>query len=194
MQFPLDIAFKIFAITPQMYVHDAAGQPLGYVRRKLLALKESVTIFTDETQSTPIYRIDADRVIDFSASYHFADAAGRSLGYVRRKGMRSLWKAYYIVHVGEQPVFEVHEQSALVRFLDNLVGNIPLINLFTGYVLNPTYIVSRIGGGEVLRMVKRPSLLETHFGINQSGPLSPSEQVCGLLGLMMIILMERTRG
>jgi len=194
MQFPLDIAFKVFAITPQMYVRDAAGRSLGYVRRKLLALKESVTIFSDDTESTPIYRIDADRIVDFSAAYHFSDAGGRSLGHVRREGMRSLWKARYIVHVGQRPVFEVNELSALVRFLDGLIGNIPIINLFTGYVLNPTYSVSRIGGGEVLRMVKRPSLLETHFGISQSGPISPDEQVCALLGLMMIILMERARG
>jgi len=194
MQFPLDIAFKVFAIVPQMYVHDASGLSLGYVRRKLLAFRESVTIFSDDTQTTPIYQIDADRVIDFSTSYHFSDAAGRSLGYVRRKGMRSLWRAHYIIHVGERPVFEVNEQSALVRFLDGLVGNIPIVNLFTGYFLNPTYIVSRPGGGEVLRMVKRPSLLETHFGIGKSGPISPDEQVCALLSLMMIISMERTRG
>lgn len=194
MQFPLDIAFKILAVTPQMYVHDAAGQPQGYVRRKLLAFREDVTIFSDDTQSTPIYQINADRVIDFSASYHFRDAAGRSLGYVRRKGMRSLWRAHYIIHVGENPAFEVNEQSALVRFLDGLVGNIPVINLFTGYVLNPTYIVSRPGGDETLRMTKRPSLLETHFAISQSGPITPDEQVCALLGLMMIIMLERARG
>jgi len=194
MQFPLDIIFKIWAFAPQMYVRDAAGEPVGYVRQKLLAFRESVTVFADDTQSAALYRIDADCVIDFNASYHLLDMGGRSLGHVRRQGMRSLWRAHYVIYVDERPVFEVNEESAVVRLLDNLVGNIPFINALTGYFLNPTYIVTRLGDGEVLRMVKRPSLLETHFGIRQSAPISADEQVCALLGLMMIILLERARG
>jgi hypothetical protein len=194
MQFPLQIVFKILALAPQMYVSDAAGNAVGYVRRQLLAFKESVTIFTDETQSTPIYTINADRVIDFTANYHFAEADGRSLGYVRREGLRSLWRAHYVIIVGDRPTFEVNEESALVRLADNLVGEIPVVGAFTGYFLNPTYIVSRIGGPETLRMVKKPALLETHFAISQTSAITPPEQACALLGLMMIILLERSRG
>lgn len=194
MQFPLQIVFKILALSPQMYVNDAAGNAIGYVRQKLLAFKENVTIFTDESQSTPIYTINADRVIDFTANYHFAEADGTPLGLVRREGVRSLWKAHYVISVGDRPTFEVNEQSALVRLADNLVGEIPFVGALTGYFLHPTYVVSRIGGPEALRMVKRPALLETHFEISQSGAVSPQEQACVLLGLMMIILLERSRG
>lgn len=194
MQFPLQIVFKILALSPQMYVSDAGGNAIGYVRQKLLAFKESVTIFTDETQSTPIYTINADRVIDFTANYHFAEADGTPLGFVRREGLRSLWKAHYVISVGDRPTFEVNEQSALVRLADNLVSEIPFVGAFTGYFLNPTFIVSRIGGSEALKMIKRPALLETHFEISQSGEISPQEQACALLGLMMIILLERSRG
>lgn len=194
MQFPLQIVFKILALSPQMYVSDAAGNAVGYVRQKLMAFKESVTVFTDETQSTPIYTINADRVIDFTANYHFADAAGNPLGHVRREGVRSLWKAHYVISVGDQPTFEVNEQSALVRLADNLVSELPFVGVLTGYFLNPTFLVSRIGGPEALRMVKRPALLETHFEISRAGVISPQEQACALLGLMMIILLERSRG
>lgn len=204
MQFPLSIAFKILTITPQMYVSDGQGQPIGYVRQKLLAFKESVTVFTDETQTTPIYAISADRIIDFTANYHFADAVGRPLGHVRREGVRSMWRAHYVISVGDRPTFEVNELSAWTRLADNLISEIPFVGAFTGYFLNPTYIVSRIGGSgtsqattshpETLRMVKHPALLETNFAIEQSGPIAPDEQVCALLGLMMIILLERSRG
>jgi hypothetical protein len=195
MQFPLEIVFKILALAPQMYVRDASGQSIGYVRQKLMAFKESVTVFTDETQAQPIYTINADRVIDFTANYHFADPAWRPLGHLRREGMRSLWRAHYVISVGDRPTFEVREQSAIVRLADSIFGQIPLIGALSGYFFNPTYIVSRMSDGtEALRMVKRPALLETHFAISQVGPITPDEQVSVLLGLMMIILLERSRG
>lgn len=194
MEFPISIAFKILTLVPQMYVRDARGTEIGYVRQKLLAFRERVTIYSDETQARPIYAIEADRIIDFNAVYHFSDPSGRRLGDVRREGMRSLWRAHYVISVGDRPTFEVNEESAWVRLADNLVSDIPFVGAFTGLFLNPTYIVSRIGGAEALRMVKRPALLETDFNIAQTGPISPDEQVSALLGLMMIILLERSRG
>lgn len=194
MQFPLQIVFKVLALTPQMYVTDATGTAIGYVKQKLLAFKESVTVFTDDTQSQPIYTMNADRVIDFTANYHLADASGRSLGHVRREGVRSLWRAHYTIAIGDKPTFEVNEASGWVRLLDSIVSQIPFLELLTGYFLNPTYIVTRIGGPETLRMIKRPALLETHFAISQSGPIDGDEQATALLGLMMIVLLERSRG
>ena len=117
MQFPLQITFKILALAPQMYVQEASGRQIGYVRQKLMAFKESVTVFTDDTQARPIYTINADRVIDFTANYHFADASGRPLGRIRREGMRSLWRAHYVISVGDRPAFEVyvHPERVEVR-------------------------------------------------------------------------------
>lgn len=194
MIFPVKIVFKLLALAPQMYVADGSGNGIGYVRQKLLAFKESVTVFTDDTQTKPIYTIKADRVIDFNARYEFMAPNGAALGSLKREGVRSLWKAHYMIAVGDSPTFDVHEESAFVRLLDNLVGQIPFINLLTGYFFNPTYIITRVGGGEALRMVKRPSLFESTFTVDQKGSLTPNEQQCALLGLMMVILLERSRG
>ena len=81
-----------------------------------------------------------------------------------------------------------------MRLFDNLVGQIPFVGLLTGYIFNPTYIVTRIGGGEMLRMIKRPSLLESRFTIEQKGSLDPAEQQGAMLALMMIVLLEKSRG
>lgn len=195
MLFPVQIAFKILTVVPQMYVRDVSGASIGYVRSKIFALKEDVTVFENESQARAIYSINADRMIDFTANYAFADAQGRPLGRVRREGFRSLWRAHYTITVGDRPVFEVNEASVLTRLIDSVVGQIPFVGAFTGLFFNPIYNVTRIGGGpEVLRMTKRPALLETDFSIEQLGPIASDEQVCALLGLMMIILLERSRG
>lgn len=194
MNFPIQIAFKILALAPQMYVTDGAGQSQGYVKQKLFKLKESVTVFTDETQATPLYHINADRIIDFNAEYTITDAANHPLGSVKRHGARSLWRAHYEINMGGVPVLEVTEESALVRFLDNLIGEIPIIGFFTGYFLNPIYLIKRSDGADVLRMSKKRSFLESLFTITQTGPITGDEQRTALIGLMMIILLERSRG
>jgi uncharacterized protein YxjI len=194
MQFPIQITFKLLALAPQMYVTDSAGATLGYVKQKLLAFKESVTVFSDDSQQTPIYSIAADRIIDFNAEYFFANAAGQRLGSVQRKGMRSLWKAHYVINIAGQPAFELHEESAMVKFLDGLIGEIPIVGMLSGYFLNPKYNVTRMDGQPALRIVKHRSFLESMFAIDRQGDLNAQEQEAVMLGLMMIVLLERSRG
>jgi hypothetical protein len=195
MQFPIRIVFKLLALAPQMYVDDSAGNHLGYVRQRLLAFKEKVTVFADETQQTPIYSIAADRIIDFNAEYKFANAQGVVLGSVKRSGMRSLWRAHYIISLGGVPTFELHEESGWVHLIDRALGEIPFVGFLTGYILNPKYNVTRVqGAGAALRMIKQRSFFESTFTIEQHGQLSAPEQEAAMLGLMMIVLLERSRG
>ena len=93
MNYPIELSFKLLAIASQIYIRDANGQLLGYVKQKLFKLKEDINIFADESQTRHLYNIKADRVLDFSAKYNFTDSTGRALGSIRRKGMRSIWKA-----------------------------------------------------------------------------------------------------
>jgi hypothetical protein len=194
MNFPVQIGFKVLAITPQMSVTEAGGNVIGHVRKKLMAFVEDVTVYADETQQKPIYKIKADRVIDFSANYHFSHADGRPIGVVSRSGMRSLWRAHYVIGNGASQLFEVNEENPWARVVDNVIGEIPLVGLLTGLFLNPTYLITGLNGVPVLRMSKRRSLLETNFTIEQLGGLEPGDREAALLGLMMIIMLERSRG
>ncbi len=194
--FPLSIRFRILTIHPQMVVREAGGAVIGYVQQSLWAFKEAVTVYADESKSTPIYQINADRIIDFNANYAITSAAGADLGHVRRHGMRSLWRAAYdIVAPGRDAAeFQVSEKSAFVRLVDGLIGEIPVIGLLTGLFLQPVYYITRGDGTQVATMSKRRSLLETDFTIEQNQPLDDAERERVLLGLMMIILLERSRG
>src|SRR5215203_599441 len=79
MNYPLKLSFKLLALASQIYIRDANGELLGYVRQKLLKLKEDINVFADEQQTTHLYNIKADRMIDFSARYNFTDSQGRIL-------------------------------------------------------------------------------------------------------------------
>ena len=60
--FPLKLSFKIVALAPQIYVRDASGNEILYVRQKLLKLKDKIRVFADSSQTNQLYEIDADRI------------------------------------------------------------------------------------------------------------------------------------
>ena len=71
LNYPLEMSFKIVAINPQVRVTDANGQLIAYVKQKAFKLREDITIFADEAQTRPLYRINANRILDFNASYNW---------------------------------------------------------------------------------------------------------------------------
>jgi hypothetical protein len=196
MRFPLDLRFRIVAISPQISVTDAAGTLQFYVKQKAFTLKESITVFRDAAQTRPIYRIAADRVIDISANYRIDDEGGTPLGTLRRRGMRSLWRAHYEVLRGGLPFLTIREENPWTKVLDGLLGEIPILGLFTGYMLHPAYRVARVGGpaAPVMRAVKRPAFFEGRFAIEQLEELAPPEQTLAVLAVLTLLLLERRRG
>ena len=158
LHFPLTLRMKLMALAPQFYVSDKSNRPSAYIKQKLFKLKEDIRVFADEQQNRLLYSIKADRIIDFNASYSLSDAqTGQALGALRRKGMRSLWKAAYEVHDEDgQPLYFISEESAFMRLLDGIFSELPLIGLLSGYVFNPSYLVKDANGTTVMRMKKQP--------------------------------------
>ena len=195
MNFPLRLTFKLLAVAPQITVTEASGSLLLLVRQKAFKLKESVKVFADEQQSRLLATIEADRVIDWSASYHIRSADGRDLGVVRREGMRSLWRAHYELVAGDGRVMTLREENPWTKLADGIFGQIPIIGLFAGYVFHPAYLVEDRGSGtRLFRLVKRPALFEGIYDMERAGAADNATEMTALLGMVMMLLLERTRG
>jgi hypothetical protein len=195
MDFPLQLRFKIMAISPQISVTDNAGRLLMYVKQKAFKLKEAVTVFADEAQTRPLYSIKADRVIDISAQYAITDETGQQVGVLQRKGMRSLWRAHYEVSRGGGVVLTIREANPWVKVVDALVGELPVIGIFTGYILHPAYLISRADTGEVvMKATKQAAFLEGKYNIERVGDLRAEDETLAVLNVLMMLLLERRRG
>ena len=194
MEYPLQLSFKLLAIARQISVTDARGQLVLYVKQKAFKLKEAMTVFADAAQARALYTIQADRILDISARYNFADATGNYLGSIKRQGMRSIWKAHYDVFDGERLELTITEESAWTKVLDALVGEIPVVGMFTGYLFHPAYLLKRTNGAVVLRLEKQPALFEGRFTVTQHGDLSEREETRALLAIITTVLLERGRG
>jgi len=195
--FPLKLSYKIAALAPQIYVRDASGNEILYVRQKILKLKDKIRVFADSSQTNQLYEIDADRVLDWSARFTFTDTQGRVLGAVGRLGAKSLWRATYeVADAAGRQIFLIEEENPWVKVLDRLLEEIPILGMFTGFFFNPRYDVKRTDTGQIaLRLSKRRSLLGSEFEItNEAGQLPDDEEVAVVLAVLIMTLHERHRG
>lgn len=195
MNYPLSLSFKLLALASQIYIRDANGNLIGYVKQKMFKLKEDINVFADEGQTQQLFNIKADKILDFSANYRFTNNHGNQIGAIRRKGMRSIWKANYEISdpAGNQ-VLNINEENGWIKVGDSLFGELPIIGMFAGYVFHPTYLITRMDGSPVARLKKEPAFFQGSFKLEPVIQLSGNEETLVLLGVLMMTLLERARG
>ena len=108
--------------------------------------------------------------------------------------MRSIWKTHYDILDGENIAMSINEENPWIKVFDALFSEIPIIGAFSGYVFHPVYLVSRQDGNVVMRLEKQPAFFEGKFLVEKKAQLSEVEEQRALLSLMMMLLLERTRG
>jgi hypothetical protein len=195
VSYPLTLRFKVLAIARQLSVLDSSGHLLMYAKQKAFKLKEAITIYADEEQTRPIYRIAADRIIDFSATYEISDAQGGYMGAVRQKGMQSLWRSRYEVVRGPDVVFTATEENPWSKVANGWFEGIPIVGVLSGYVFHPRYIVSASGGETVVRAEKKPAFFESVFEVERLPvPLSADDERLLIIAAVTMLLLERSRG
>jgi len=195
LQFPLDLTFKISTLSNDFEAKDASGRTLAYVRQKLLKFIDEIQVYSDSTRTNLAYTIKANKWIDFSATYTFSNNQGREVGRIARKGWASLWKAHYeIFDENQKPDLVVREENGWVKVADAFLAEIPILGILTGYLFNPSYLVSRPDGTLVVRLKKQASFFGRRFQITKINAFEQGEEERIVLGLMMMVLLERRRG
>ena len=196
MNYPLNLSFKVVAVAPQIFVKDAQGGSICYVKQKLFKFKEDIQVFSDESKSRQIASIKANKVLDWSARYFFTDNEGNDVGSVGRQGMRSIWRARYdVFNPGDEAAdFKVQEENPWTKVMDGVLGGIPILGMFSGYFFHPSYVATRADGTPVMRVKKQAAFFEGKFTIEKLADLSPQEEVNLIYSFLMLLLLERSRG
>ena len=195
VQFPINFKFKVTSLANDFTATDAGGNVIAYVKQKMFKFKEDISIFSDETQTKVLYKIKADRWLDFSAAYSFYDENDNEFGKIVRKGWRSTFKTNYeLIDQHEQPQYKISEENAWVKVLDALFGSIPILSMFTGYFFNPTYLLTNRSENIIVKLKKQPSFFGREFEVEKIGSIDNDDDDRIMLGLMMMILLERHKG
>jgi uncharacterized protein YxjI len=196
LNYPLDFKFKITTLSSDFNITDKNGNYVAYVRQKMFKLKEDVIVFSDESKSKELFNIKANQWIDFNASYMMTDLVnGRKFGRLARKGVRSIWKSRYdIIDEKDQSKYQINEDNGWIKVFDSFIGEIPILGLFTGYFLNPSYTVKDNAGKEYFRLKKMPSLIGRRFQLERLIDIDEEDESLVILSFLMMVLLERARG
>ena len=144
--------YEIHAVSPD-------GQEAGilaFAQQKRMAFKEQVTLYSDDTKSTPVLGFRARQVIDLGATYDVTDAGGRPIGLFRKNFKESLLRSTW--HL-EQPGYAemVGRETNMVvailrRFVDSLswlpyhfeflLGDRPAFSVVKKWGLRDRYVVT----------------------------------------------------
>ena len=196
LNYPLDFKFKITTLSSDFNITDVNGNYVAYVRQKMFKLKEDVVVFNNESRSEELFRIKADRWLDFNASYSMLDLSeNKNFGRLARKGMRSFWKSTYeIVDENDKVIYSITEDNAWVKIWDSFIGEIPVVGMFTGYFLNPSYTVKDASGKAYFTLKKMPSMIGRRFQLDRLIDIDDEDETRIVLSFLMMVLLERARG
>lgn len=195
LSFPIKFVFNITTFSNDFTATDASGKTVAFVKQKLFKFKEDVSVFENETKTHELFKIKADKWIDFSTAYNFTDPEGKSLGKVARKGWASIWKAKYeLIDQHQKLQYHIREENAWIKVMDGVLGQIPVLSIFTGYLFNPSYIITNLDHKKIVRLKKEASFFGRKFEVSKLADIDQDDEQRILLGLMMMILLERRRG
>ncbi|RRQ46185.1 hypothetical protein [Chryseobacterium sp. SC28] len=196
LNYPLNFKFKITTLSSDFNITDKDGNYVAYVREKIFKLKDDVIVYNDESKSEKLFRIKANQWIDFNASFTITDLVnGRNFGRLARRGIRSIWKSHYdILDENDQNKYQINEDNGWIKVLDGFVSEIPIVGMFTGYFLNPSYTVKDSAGKEYFRLKKMPSLIGRRFQLEKLIDIDDEDETLVVLSLLMMVLLERSRG
>lgn len=152
---------QVFALTGKVRIYSPENNLLLFSEQKMFRLREDIRVFSDESKTQEVLRIQARQIIDFSAAYDVVDPAENLVvGTLRRKGLKSLVRDEWEVLVPGSQAGVLQEDS---------VAQALLRRLLLGSFLPQNYDLL-IGSGRAADLRQRFSF----FGYTMDIDLSPT--------------------
>ncbi len=120
--------FQIFGASFSILGPDGAVR--GYCKKKAFKLREDLRIFTNESKTAELMRIQARQIIDFSATYDVTLPDGAVLGSLRRKGLASsfLRDAWLVFDAGGKEIAQLEEIGSFLAFVRRYVDVVAFLS------------------------------------------------------------------
>lgn len=108
------------------YVYAPDGSLVLFLKHPLMKLRQEFTIFTDDTETTPLLTVRSRKMISLNMAHDVIDpATGEKTGSIRSRGMKSIIRdTWDLLDANDEVVGLMEEEGAalLRRFIKFLPG------------------------------------------------------------------------
>ena len=107
-------------------ISTSAGEAVAFVRQKRMALKEDIRFFSDEQETTELFRIKARSMFEVGGRYDVTGADGERIGVLEKVFGRSLLRSTWRIHgADEQELAIAEERSQWIALLRRVIDAVP---------------------------------------------------------------------
>jgi hypothetical protein len=193
IRMPLTLKFS-FWLGMEIKITDNSQNTVCFVKQKLWDFKEHTTVYSDDSKSKQLFEIKADRIIDWGANYMISTPEGQ-LGFVRRKGWKSIWKATYEIYdANSQHLYTIKEKNPFVKVMDALLEEVPILNMFSGFFFNPKYEVRDMNDKHIYTLAKIPRFFGREFTLIDESQNTIDNPELVLCSVIQMLCLEKARG
>lgn len=174
--------FKLFG--GAFHVYDERGGLVFYSEQRAFRLREDFSIYADEHKRQELLRIKTPQILDFGATYYVHDSTvGESVGALRRRGMRSIFRDRWdLLNSEEQETGRIEETHMLGALFSRLSPLIP-----------QSYQVSSTSGTVAeIRQHFNPFILKYTLSITRTDPLI-DRRLLVAAGILLAAIERRNR-
>ncbi|MFI6369727.1 hypothetical protein [Streptomyces sp. NPDC050546] len=102
------------------------GEVVAFAQQKRMALKEQVTIYTDESKNRVLCTFEAGQVLDIGAVYTVRDEDGNPIGSFRERAVASLLRSTWVLEQPGTVELTGRERNRLVAVLRRVWEFLPV--------------------------------------------------------------------
>ncbi|HEX7392808.1 MAG TPA: zinc ribbon domain-containing protein [Thermoplasmata archaeon] len=105
---------KVIAIANQYWIEDGQKNNLGFSRQKIIRIKENIRVFSDDSMTTEVFRIQQEQIMDMWGTFAVVDSATNAVvGKLRRQALSSGYykDEYLLLDVNGGQVGRVAERA-----------------------------------------------------------------------------------
>ncbi|MDQ7014654.1 MAG: hypothetical protein Q9O74_12290 [Planctomycetota bacterium] len=103
------------------HVYDESGNVVAYCQQKAFKLREDIRLYTDETKTEELLTMKAQSIIDFGVTFAITLPSGETIGSLRRKGMKSMFRDSWLLYSPDgTEIATMQEDSGALAILRRL--------------------------------------------------------------------------
>ena len=105
---------KVLAVANKYWIEDASNNVLGFCKQKILKLKEDIRIYSDESMSEELFRIQQQQIMDAWGDFAIIDSkTGIKLGSIKREWASSAFykDKYEVYDANNRLIGKIEETS-----------------------------------------------------------------------------------